>query len=498
MAFELKQQLALKQQLVMTPQLQQAIKLLQLNHLELADLVSQEMVENPMLEERVEERVDPLAERAASDARPETADPNSEGQLEGGDFDPLASVTPPESSSDEGPAQKDDIDWEKYLEAQRSAPSSGGEIRRDGDDLPTYDQTLTRSESLSEHLMWQLHMEEAEPAHLAAAASIVGNLDHRGFLQEPLEELADREMLSYEDAEEGLAIVQSLDPLGVGARNLPECLLIQARALHEKDRILIGMLRDHPQAFMKQDYKTIARALGVSLQRVVDSVKLVATFETRPGREFSDEEPRYITPDIYIVKSNGEYIIQLNEEGVPKLRVSNYYRRVLSGADKKDKEYITEKLRSAQWLIRSIYQRQRTIYKVTESILKQQREFFEEGIAKLKPMILRDVAEDIGMHESTVSRVTSNKYVDTPHGIFSLKFFFNSGIQRGDGDDVASEMVKQRIKAIVDDENPRKPFSDQKIVTMLKTENIVIARRTVAKYRDMLNIPSSSQRKRLF
>jgi len=220
--------------------------------------------------------------------------------------------------------------------------------------------------------------------------------------------------------------------------------------------------------------------------------------EPKPGRPFTSEEPRYITPDIYVIKSGTEYLIQLNEEGVPRLRVSRYYKSVLGGAAKDDKEYIREKLRSAQWLIRSIYQRQRTIYKVTESILKQQREFFDEGISKLKPMILRDVAEDIEMHESTVSRVTSNKYVHTHHGIFPLKFFFNSSIQRGDGDSVASEMVKQRIKALVGDENPKKPYSDQKIVEMLRAEDITIARRTVAKYRDMLQIPSSSQRKRLF
>ncbi len=473
MAFELKQQLKLSQQLVMTPQLQQAIKLLQLNHLELADLVQNEMVENPVLEEEIEQRVDPLSEVKAPEQA--IADPNAEGQQE-----------------------KTDIDWEKYLEAYSSSPKTGSEIRRDSDDLPTYDQTLTRGETLAEHLMWQLHMEECNQRERVAAAVIIGNLDSNGLLLSTLQEIADRNELAMDDVEDGLAIVQGLDPLGVGARSLCECLLIQAKVLFPKDRVLIGMLSDQWPSLAKKDYKAIARGVGVSMQRVVDAVRRLATLEPRPGREFTSEEPRYITPDIHVIKSGGEYIIQLNEEGVPKLRVSDYYRQVLSGAKKGDKEYIQEKLRSAQWLIRSIYQRQRTIYKVTESIVRQQKPFFEEGIAKLKPMILRDVAEDIGMHESTVSRVTTNKYVNTPHGTFSLKFFFNSGIQRGEGDDVASEMVKQRIKAIVDEENPRKPLSDQKIVTMLGTENIKIARRTVAKYRDMLSIPSSSQRKRLF
>lgn len=474
MAFELKQQMKLSQQLVMTPQLQQAIKLLQLNHMELADLVSQEMVENPVLEEQIDQRKDDIADAKTAEATPEVADTNAEGQKE------------------------QEIDWEKYLDSYSSSPRTGSEIRRDGDDLPTYDQTLTRGDTLTEHLTWQLHMEECNPNECAAAAVIIGNLDSIGFLRMTLEELQENTGMEMDDLEDGLAIVQGLDPLGVGARSLAESLLIQAKSLYRDDRVLLTILSEHMPRVEKQDFKGIARAVGVSLQRVGDAIRRMRTLEPRPGREFAPDDARYITPDIYVIKSGDEYIIQLNEEGVPKLRVSEYYRRVLSGAQKGDKEYIQEKLRSAQWLIRSIYQRQRTIYKVTESILKQQGAFFEEGIGKLKPMILRDVAEDIGMHESTVSRVTTNKYVHTPHGIFSLKFFFNSGIQRGEGEDVASEMVKQRIKKIVSEENPRKPLSDAKIVKMLAEENIKIARRTVAKYRDMLGISSSSQRKRVF
>ena len=474
MALELKQSLKMSQQLVMTPQLQQAIKLLQLNHLELADLVSQEMVENPILEEVIEERADLLAPKADNTTTENTEDRNAEGQKE------------------------QEIDWEQYLDTYSSSPRTGSEIRRDVDDLPTYDQTLTRSTTLSEHLMWQLHMAESSEQVRKAAAAVIGNLDDDGFLSSPMEEIADEELLPLDDVEEGMLLVQTFDPLGVGARNLAECLLIQARLVYPEDRIVLGILKNHVLDLEKRDFKRIARGLGVSLQRVLDGVRSIAELEPRPGREYVTEDARYITPDIYVVKSADGHVIQLNEEGVPKLRVSNYYRQVLSGAAKGDKEYIQEKLRSAQWLIRSIYQRQRTIYKVVESIIKQQSEFFEHGLAKLKPMILRDVAEDIGMHESTVSRVTTNKYVHTPHGTFELKFFFNSGIQRKDGDDVASEMVKQRIKAIVGTENQRKPLSDQAIVKLLAQENIKIARRTVAKYRDMLNIPSSSQRKRLF
>ena len=473
MGLELKQSLKMSQQLVMTPQLQQAIKLLQLNHLELAELVNQEMVENPVLEEDIQERDDPLAPKKDNDTTSTTEDPNAEGQRE------------------------QEIDWEKYLENYSSSPSTGPEVRRDTEDLPTYDQTLTRSDTLQEHLMWQLHMAEADDEVRRAAAAVIGNLNDEGFLSSTLEELADEEIMRFDDVEEGMLLVQTFDPLGVGARNLAESLLIQARVIYPDDKIVLRILRDHVPELEKRDYKRIARGLGVSVQRILEAMRSIAELEPRPGREFVNEEPRYITPDIYVIKDNDEYVVQLNEDGVPKLRVSNYYRKVLSGAGKGDKEYIQEKLRSAQWLIRSIYQRQRTIFKVVESIVKQQRPFFEEGVAKLKPMILRDVAEDIGMHESTVSRVTTNKYVHTPHGTFELKFFFNSSIQQGDGD-VASEAVKQRIKAIIADENPRKPYSDSALVKMLAEEDIKIARRTVAKYRDMLGIASSSQRKRLF
>lgn len=473
MALEFKQSLKMSQQLVMTPQLQQAIKLLQLNHLELAELVGQEMVENPVLEEVVEEREDLMAPATQNEVTETTSDPNAEGQRE------------------------QEIDWEKYLDNYSSSPKTGAEVRRDTDDLPTYDQTLTRSETLTEHLMWQLHMAEADEVTRNAAVAVIGNLTDEGFLSGTIEELALDAVLTPDDVEEGLLLVQTFDPLGVGARDLAESLLIQARVVYPDNRIVHRILKEHVPNLEKRDYKRIARGLGVSLQRILEGVRSIAELEPRPGREFVSEEPRYITPDIYVIKSEGEYVIQLNEDGVPKLRVSNYYRQVLSGAKKGDKEYIQEKLRSAQWLIRSIYQRQRTIYKVVDSIVKQQRAFFEEGIARLKPMILRDVAEDIGMHESTVSRVTTNKYVHTPHGTFELKFFFNSGIQRGDGD-VASEMVKQRIRAMIGEENPRKPYSDQSIVKMLASEDITIARRTVAKYRDMLGISSSSQRKRLF
>ena len=474
MALEQKLQLKIQQQLVMTPQLQQAIKLLQLNHLELSELVSQEMVENPVLEEEAESRSDPMTELQRAEQKPATPeDPNGEGNRE-----------------------QTDIDWERYLDGYSSGPSAGPGVRRTNDELPGYEQTLTRGTTLTEHLMWQLQMAPTLDDVREAAGAVIGNLDNDGYLKASMEDIAQAESIELDLVGAGLEVVQSLDPIGVGARSLGECLLLQASVSCPDDRVLIGILQDHMSLVEKKDFRGVARAMKVSHQRVIDAMKKIALLEPKPGRPFTSEEPRYITPDIYVIKSGDEYLVQLNEDGVPKLRVSDYYRRVLNGADKSEKEYIQDKLRSAQWLIRSIFQRQRTIFKVTESIVKQQRGFFDEGIARLRPMILRDVAEDIEMHESTVSRVTTNKYVHTPHGIFPLKFFFNSGIQREDGADVASEMVKQRIKKLVDSEDLRKPLSDAAIVKLLSEENIKIARRTVAKYRDMLGIGSSSQRRR--
>jgi len=283
----------------------------------------------------------------------------------------------------------------------------------------------------------------------------------------------------------------------VAARDLRECLIVQATELYPAHDLVHDILEDHLGDLEKRNYKRIAKKLSVSMDEVGEALRIIRTLEPKPGRSVNDEQPRYITPDIYIYKIDGEYVIVLNEDGLPKLRVNNYYREAMSaGAPSEAKEYVQNKLRSALWLIRSIHQRQRTIYKVTESIVKHQREFFERGIANLKPMVLRDVAEDVGMHESTISRVTTNKYAHTPEGVFELKYFFNSGINRVQGGSVASEAVKDRIRQIIAAENPAKPLSDQAIANFLKGENINIARRTVAKYREMLKILPSSRRKR--
>ncbi|MCK6526262.1 RNA polymerase factor sigma-54 [Myxococcota bacterium] len=478
MALEMKQTLKMSQQLVMTPQLQQAIKLLQLNHLELAEHISQEMVNNPTLEEQQDNspRDDDLAQvdmrvTPEREADPEASDPRG----------------------------ADPIDWARYLEDDYRPGQRQGVGPTIADDLPPPETNLTRHTSLADHLIWQLHLTTTDQDLAMAAAMIIGEVDDDGYLQAELAEIAASNGVTLELMEAALSLVQSFDPLGVGARDLRECLLIQARTLFADDKVMEAVIDRHLPELERKNYAAIAKDLSVSIPRVIEAVKVITEMEPKPGRPFAGEAPQYITPDVYIQKVGEEYVILLNEDGLPKLRVSPYYRSILSGVVKGDKEYIQEKLRSATWLIKSIHQRQRTVYKVVESIIRHQREFFDKGIAYLKPMILRDIADDIGMHESTISRVTTNKYVHTPQGIYELKYFFNSGISRVHGEDVASETVKQKIKKLIAGENPRRPHSDQEIVELLgERENIDIARRTVAKYREMMGILPSSKRKRVF
>ena len=474
MALEMKVALKMTQQLVMTPQLQQAIKLLQLNHVELAEHIAEEMVENPALEETPDSQTTEDAPAAEPESPVDNTDANE-------------AVDP----------RGNEIDWERYLDQQSSSLPRGGVGPTIADELPPPETNLTHADTLAEHLMWQLQLTTMAPEMMQIAGQLIGNLDDDGYLQMTAEELAADMGLEAEAIEAALERVQQFDPLGVASRDLRECLLIQARVLHTDDRLLHQVIGDHLSDLERRNYQGIARTLGVGLARIAEAIRTIQEMDPRPGRAFSSSTPQYITPDVYVRKIGGEYVIQLNEDGLPRLRVSPYVRTVFKGANRGDKEYLQERLRSAAWLIKSIHQRQRTIYRVVESIVNHQREFFDQGISHLKPMILRTVADDIEMHESTISRVTTNKYVHTPQGIYELKFFFNSGISRVHGEDVASEMVKDRIKKIIAEENPHKPYSDQAIVKILKKQNINIARRTVAKYREMLGILSSSRRKKI-
>jgi RNA polymerase sigma-54 factor len=499
---EIKQHLKLSQQLVMTPQLQQAIKLLQLSRVELVDMVRDELLENPVLEDSVDVALE--QSKPGSDGEGVDAARENETLRIGETETPVTQVSSDkaENTSEVKPDTRPgeavaEFDWDTYLENQSNAAPMPS-FRPNSDEMPSIEATLTRGTSLFDHLEWQLKLNRGfSKEDEGVALLIIGNLTPDGYLDVPVEDLADEAGVSLEFVEKVLAHVQEFDPPGVAARNLQECLLLQARHVGADDDLVLGIINKHLHNLEKRNYAAIAKDLNQPLEEVYEATKVVMAFDPKPGRAYTDEESNYITPDVHIQKVGDKYFVVANDDGLPKLKISDFYRVALSKGPKA-REYIQERLRSAQWLIRSIQQRQRTIVRVTESILRFQREFFEKGSAYLKPLILRDVADDIGMHESTVSRVTTNKYVHTPQGIFELKYFFNSGITRSDGDDLASEAVKLKIKQIVANEDPKHPHSDQRIVELLLEQNIEIARRTVAKYREQLRIQPSSKRKQVF
>jgi RNA polymerase sigma-54 factor len=497
---ELRQYLKLSQQLVMTPQLQQAIKLLQLSRLEMSSLIRDQLNENPLLEDL---RDTEGAESTRAEVREVVADRrdrevSGDGAMGGSAGE--GAVMPGGGSNEPVPRDGTDLNWQTFVENYNYfsyAPGSG--VKLTNDELPSLEQTLSRRSSLSDHLEWQVHLTQFTPEETEIGLQIVGNINEDGYLKDmTLEDLAERTGADVEAVEEVLLRVQEFDPVGVGARDLRECLLIQAETFFPENRIVYKVIRDHLEDIEKRNMPAILRALKIDKEELREALRIISNMEPKPGRAFITEEPQYITPDVYVYKVGDEYVTVLNEDGLPKLKVSNFYRNMLHGnPTAKEKEYIQDKFRSAVWLIRSIHQRQNTIRKVTESIVRFQREFLDRGVAYLRPLILRDVAEDIGMHESTVSRVTTNKYVHTPQGIFELKYFFNSRISGTRGEDLASESVKIRIKQMIETEDKKRPHSDQKLVEMLRKENIDIARRTVAKYREMLGILSSSKRKQL-
>ena len=494
MAIELKQSLKLAQHLVITPQLQQAIKLLQMSRLELSTMIQQELVENPVLEEQDNEGPsdeDVAAENAEKSQGEITQEAKDEDKGHTHEMDPVG-------NADGELKEPADFDWENYLGNYNApwptTPPANFE------DLPTFESTLTKTESLQEHLLWQLHLSTFSPEEIEIGTEIIGNINDDGYLASPVEEIAQQIKQPADKVDAILKRIQEFDPAGVGARDLQECLLLQTKHLGADADIIQEIIAHHMHDLERHNYPHMAKKLKQTTEHVRHLAKVIHELEPKPGRPFSEDNTHYITPDVTIYKVGDDYEVVLNEDGMPKLQVSNFYRRAMTQKDATNgeaKDYIQDKLRSALWLIKSIHQRQQTLYKVTTSIFKFQRDFLEKGVTHLKPMILRDVADDIGMHESTVSRVTTNKYVHTPRGIFELKYFFNSSIQQVEGLDIAAEAVKTHIKKLIDTEDPRKPLSDQDLVASLKRANIAVARRTVAKYREMMNIPSSSHRRRM-
>jgi RNA polymerase sigma-54 factor len=473
MAIQQKLHTKLVQKLILTPSLQQAIKLLPMSTLELSELLNQEMVENPMLEEVPTEELQP-AEQPAD--KPETP-----------------------AKTDKGDAWED-ADYEyffgDYLD-DGYRPRTPQEVK----ELPPIENTLSSAGSLADHLRWQLSIQTDDDVTRQIGDAIIGNLDDDGYLVASVEEIAQMGEWPVTDVERALQHVQTFDPIGVAARDLQECLTLQLRHLGLAGTITERIVTDHLKLLQNHQVPEIARRLGVTIDELKEHIEIIRNLDPKPGSRYNPNQSQYVIPDVYVSKIEDQYIAHLNEEGLPQLRISPVYRRLLDkGGENTDetRAYVKDKFRSALWLIKSVDQRQKTIHKVATSIINFQREFLDHGIEHLRPLVLRDVANDIGMHESTVSRVVNNKYMHTPQGVFEMKFFFHSGISSSYGDSVSSVTIKQRIRKIIENEDPRKPLSDSKIVSILQKEGLMLARRTIAKYREELKIPTSNQRKLLY
>jgi len=481
----------LSQQLVMTPQLRQAIKILQVSRAELETLVDQELTENPVLEENLDEKVEGQVEV-----------PTVDGQNGAEDYQAAEGEKPDVQEA----ASVGEIDWKEYAEnysndihGSTGHSSSGAD---DEDRRAALENVLVKRTLLPDHLMWQLRLSDLSDREKEVGAMIIGSLDQDGYLPTQSEEvafLADT-WPDVEIVDRVLGRIQDFDPPGVAARDLSECLLIQLRQLGAtEDALACRIVKSFLPMLESRRFDRLARELGVSIDQIAEATKVIAVLEPKPGRDFGDSDTRYVTPDVYVHKVGEEFIVTLNEEGLPRLRVSAFYRRMLGqNGSPEARGYIQEKMRAAAWLIKSIHQRQRTLYMVTSSIVKFQTEFLEHGVSHLRPLVLKDVANDIGMHESTVSRATAGKYVHTPQGTFELKYFFTSSLRGGQGAEVSAESVKEKIREIIAKEDARKPLSDQYIAEVLAKEQIDIARRTVAKYRELMGILPSSKRKQVY
>jgi RNA polymerase sigma-54 factor len=466
----------LVQKLILTPSLQQAIKLLPMSTLELSDLLNQEMVENPMLEEVPTEDLQPAeAAQAQEKAEPEQ----------------------PSNKTDTWDDQDYEYFFGDYLD-DGYRPRAPQEVK----ELPPIENTLSSASSLSDHLMWQLSMQSDDVLVRDIGSAIIGNLDDDGYLVASFDEIAAMGPWPIAEVERALKVLQGFDPTGVAARDLQECLLLQLRHLGLEGTPTEKVVTDHLRLLQNHQVPEIARKLGMTIDDLKEHIEVIRHLDPKPGSRYNPTQSQYVIPDVYVMKVEDEYVVVLNEDGLPQMRISPVYRRLLdkTAADNTDetRAYVKDKFRSALWLIKSVEQRQKTIFKVAKSIINFQKDFLDHGIEHLRPLVLRDVANDIGMHESTVSRVVTNKYMHTPQGVFEMKYFFHSGISSSYGESVSSVTIKQRIRKIIENEDPRKPLSDSKIVSILQREGLVLARRTIAKYREELKIPTSNQRKVLY
>jgi len=488
----LKQEQRLHLGLKLTLQLQQAIKLLQLSRFELENEITKELMENPVLEET-------LTPGGTQGMTRTLAQPGNEKTEQ-----PAKPDEKPESGEGREPTD-DQFDWEKYFNGYAGGRPEGVFGRAVPDDIPNQDKRLHTRTDLREHLTWQLRLSDFNEDERSIGLFIIESLNEDGLLEkgDPGEDVTDWIATSTESTRDKVELVlgriQQFDPVGVGSRNVRECLLIQAKTFLPSNKLVLDILSQHYELFSAMKFGAISKITGADEETVREAVRAIAHLETKPGRNYSQAEPHYVIPDVYIEKIGDEYKIRLNEEGLPRVRINGYYRKYLKSHRKDEAaKFIREKLNSAAWFVNSMEQRRRTIYKVVEAILDHQRGFFDHGVEHLKPMCLRDIADKTGMHESTVSRVTANKYIHTSQGLLEMKYFFNNGLGTADGNDMASKTVRLKLERILQEQvkNGKTP-SDRELVAMLARDGIKIARRTVAKYRNQLGIMSSSKRRRM-
>ena len=485
-------QTSLSQRLVLTPQMRQRIEMLQMTKLELSDMIVTELEQNPVLDEvepgAGEEPAEDEEEAGAKDAKPEAGDVAEPVDASGEAETDLGSDVEERDSFDE-------IDFGQTFEEYLDPGYKTREFEER--DEVSYENFLTRPPSLQEQLLWQLGLSGVAGHAREAAEAIIGNLDDDGYLAASFEEIAEMGPWPMETVEEAFRIVTHLDPIGIGARNAQECVLIQLEAMGAGDRLATALVRDHWDHLQQHKLPEVSRQLGVPIEDVVAEMEIIRQLDPYPGRKYSSEDAQYIEPEVTIEKIGDDYVIRFNDDGLPQLRINKTYRRMMLSKDtsKETRDYIKDKFRSAIDLLKNIEHRRQTILKVCQSIVERQRDFLDQGIEHLRPMMLKDIAEDIGMHLSTVSRVVNRKYVHTPQGVIELRRFFTEGMKSDDGEDVSTRVLKLKIKKMIEAEDPHSPITDDEVAKRLAADGVKLSRRTVAKYRDQMRIPGSRERR---
>lgn len=530
---------SLSQRLVLTPQLRQRIEMLQMTTLELSELIQQQLLENPVLEEvATQEEARELAEKildhlgstddgssfdkpaGAVEADPGAVSPNGTGELDAtvaayaeseleSHGDTLESSGAPDTGGEAvgDDATGDDASRDAFEEIDFGRefqdyldPGYKTQEYEYKEDAPTFEQFLTRAQSLSEHLEWQLHMDPISEEVQEAAVCVIGNLDADGRLTATNEEIAAMGPWSEAMVEQARQAVMRLDPLGCGARDVRECLLVQLEVAGDTDRLAVRLIGEHLADLQQHKLPHLSKQIGVDVDTLMSELQFIRTLDPYPGRRYSSEEPVLIAPEIYIEKldeDDEDYVIYFADDGSPRLRLSPQYQTMLGqqGVSNETKSFIREKMRSAVDLLRNIEHRRQTIYKVVESIVQRQKDFLDHGVQHIKPMMLKDIAEDIGMHLSTVSRVVNRKYAHTPQGVIELRRFFTEGMMNEDGEEISTRIIKLKIKKLIEEEDSHNPITDDQVVKILAKDGIKLSRRTVAKYRDQMQIPGSRERR---